>query len=106
MGIYKQAIEQLAPDTRFSFSSDVESYESLVWKDTTPQPTKDVVETKVSELRPQWNQWEIDRKSAYPTVEEQLDLLWHTVNNGQQIVQGSKWFEVIKQAKNNTPKPE
>lgn len=106
MGAYRQAFQQLAPGAKISFSG-LESYETINWKLTTVEkPTKEAVESLVAELQPLWDQWETDRKSAYPSVEEQLDLLWHTVASGQAILPGCAWFERIRQAKNNTPKPE
>lgn len=107
MGVYKQALQQLRPNSRIAFYSDEESYENLHWKDPNVEaPTKEEVEELVAQLKPEWDKWKEDRLAAYPTVEEQLDLLWHTINSGQQLVPGCKWFEAIRQAKINTPKPE
>jgi hypothetical protein len=105
MGVYRQALEQLRPNSKISFNGP-ESYETIHWKDTENAiPSKDEVEALVAELKPAWDQWEADRKAAYPTVEEQLDLLWHTINSGQHLLPGCAWFERIKQVKNSTPKP-
>ena len=106
MGAYRQAFQQLAPGAKISFSGP-ESYETIHWKSTTiEKPTKEAVEALVAELQPAWDQWAADRQAAYPSLEEQLDLLWHTINNGQTILPGCAWFERIRQAKENTPKPE
>jgi hypothetical protein len=105
MGAYRQALEQLRPNSKISFSGE-ESYENLHWKDPNiDPPTKEEVEALVATLKPAWDQWEQDRKAAYPSVEEQLDLLWHTINGGQHVLPGCTWFEKIKQAKASTPKP-
>ena len=107
MGAYRQALQQLRPTSKISFSSDVENYDTLVWKDPTCQPpTREEVEARVVELQPAWDQWAIDRRASYPTIEEQLDMLWHTVNSGQHILPGCAWFETIKRIKQSTPKPE
>jgi hypothetical protein len=107
MGVYRQALQQLRPTSKISFTSSVESYETLHWKDSdTNPPSKEEVEELVAVLQPAWDQWAEDRAAAYPTVEEQLDLLWHTINNGEQLLKGCNWFERIRQAKTSTPKPE
>ena len=106
MGAYRQAFQQLAPGAKISFSG-LESYETVHWKSTTVEkPSKETVEALVAELQPAWDQWEADRVASYPSVEEQLDLLWHTVAGGQAIVPGCAWFERIHQVKISTPKPE
>ena len=107
MGVYRQALEQLRPTSKISFSSSDENYETLRWKDPDTQPpTKDEVEALVTQLQPAWDQWEADRKAAYPSIENQLDMLWHTINNGQHLLPGCTWFETIKHVKTSTPKPE
>lgn len=106
MGVYRQALEQLRPNSRISFTSNIENYETLHWKDASiDPPSKEETEALVAELQPQWDQWLANRQTAYPSVEEQLDLLWHTINSGQQLLPGCAWYECIRQAKASTPKP-
>jgi len=106
MGAYRQAFQQLAPGAKISFSGP-ESYETIHWKSKTiSKPTKEAVEALVAKLQPAWDKWEADRKAAYPSVEEQLDLLWHTLNRGEHFVRGNSWHDTISKIKANTPKPE
>ena len=107
MGAYRQALEQLAPGAKISFTSNDENYDTILWKsDTIAKPTRSEVEAKVAEIQPAWNQWDIDRRAAYPSVEEQLDMLWHTMDRGEIPGRGTVWFELIKSVKASTPKPE
>jgi hypothetical protein len=49
----------------------------------------------------------IVREKQYPKIVDQLDLLWHDINNGI-LGEGAKestWFNTIKEIKDNTPKP-
>lgn len=49
------------------------------------------------------------RAKEYPSVEEQLDMLWHELNiNGaiSNSVEGGGWFLFIKNIKDAYPKPE
>jgi hypothetical protein len=49
----------------------------------------------------------IVREKQYPKIVDQLDLLWHDINNGI-LGEGAKestWFTAIKEIKDNYPKP-
>jgi hypothetical protein len=106
MGAYRQAFQQLAPGAKISFSGP-ESYETVHWKskDIT-KPSKSDIEALVTELKPAWDKWEADRKAAYPSVEDQLDMIWHALERGEHFLRGSRWHDTISKIKANTPKPE
>ena len=44
------------------------------------------------------------RASAYPSIGEQLDLLWHTIDQGQSLDTTSTWYQAIKAVKAQYPK--
>ena len=41
----------------------------------------------------------------YPTINEQLDMLWHEVNTTGSLSDTGNWFNTIKEIKDNHPKP-
>ena len=43
------------------------------------------------------------RKEAYPTIEEQLGMLWHAMNNGE-IPKAEPFYSSIKDVKDLYPK--
>ena len=50
--------------------------------------------------------YDLARKQEYPDFAEQLDMLYHDMDAG--IIPGketSKWFEKVKEVKENNPKP-
>jgi hypothetical protein len=49
----------------------------------------------------------IVREKQYPKIVDQLDLLWHDINNGilGEGAKESNWFTTIKEIKDNYPKP-
>jgi hypothetical protein len=49
----------------------------------------------------------IVREKQYPKIVDQLDLLWHDINNGilGDSAKESTWFNTIKVIKDNYPKP-
>jgi hypothetical protein len=44
------------------------------------------------------------RKSAYPPIGEQLDMLWHAMNEGK-IPRDNSFYESLKAIKEEFPKP-
>ena len=49
-------------------------------------------------------QYAYDRCGEYPDGFEQLDMLWHSINNGVEL-KDSDWFKVVERIKNKYPKP-
>ena len=44
------------------------------------------------------------RRAAYPSVQEQLDMLWHAMNDGIMPGKDSEWFKTISDIKEMNPK--
>jgi hypothetical protein len=49
-------------------------------------------------------QYSYDRCKEYPDGFEQLDMIWHAINNGIEL-KDSDWFKKIKTVKEKYPKP-
>lgn len=45
------------------------------------------------------------RRSEYPVIGNQLDMLWHELNNSGSLSTDGEWFNTIQQVKENNPKP-
>lgn len=52
------------------------------------------------------NQYKWDRATAYPKVTDQLDMLWHMMDDETLPGKGSDWYNAILAVKNAHPKPE
>lgn len=50
------------------------------------------------------NGYKTDRQSAYPPIEEQLDKLYHDINNGTLDTTG-EFFTALNTVKTDNPKP-
>lgn len=77
------------------------TYESIQWLDEVQTiPTKDEVLTELNRLQAIYDQNEYQRlrARAYPTWEEQMDILYHQGYDG--------WKTAIQAIKNQYPKPE
>jgi len=76
-------------------------YGDLVWHDENelPPPTEEEVQVEVERLQAEYeyNQYQRDRASEYPSIKEQLDVLYHQGYDG--------WKASIDEVKNKYPKP-
>ena len=95
-----QAILNIRPGSFFEVNGD--TYEGVVWHDENelPPPTEEEVQAEVERLQAkyEYNQYQRDRASAYPPIQEQLDVLYHQGYDG--------WKETINKVKAEYPKPE
>ena len=50
--------------------------------------------------------YDLKRARAYPSVTDQLDMLWHMMDDEVIPGKGSDWYNTILTVKNTHPKPE
>ena len=88
-----EAITALRPGSEWYSTADG----VLHWisKDTTA-PTEDEIAEKLTELKAA-TKHKIERQAEYPSIEDQLDLLYHSGLDG--------WKAKIKETKDKYPKP-
>jgi hypothetical protein len=94
-----QAILSLRPGASWSLNGD--TYEGLWWSDENdlPPPTEEELQAEIERLEAEYknNQYQRDRASAYPSIEDQLDTLYHQGYDG--------WKAMVDEVKNQYPKP-
>ena len=94
-----KALQSLRPATNWSLNGD--DYENLIWNNENelPPPTEEEVQAEIERLQAEYehNQYQRDRASAYPSIQEQLDVLYHQGYDG--------WKAMIDEVKNKYPKP-
>jgi hypothetical protein len=49
--------------------------------------------------------YDAQRMHNYPTIANQLDMLWHELNVSGSLTTNGEWFNSIKEVKDNNPKP-
>ena len=102
--IYK-AILKINPNAKFTVNAD--DINQIIWHEgTTPIPKADI-EAKMNEManEPEQSNYVQQRKNAYPEIGDQLDMLWHSIDQDPQLK--SKYFdfyEAIKAVKVKYPK--
>ena len=97
---FGNALVSLRPGASWNLNGD--EYESLVWHDENelPPPTEEEVLAEIEILKAEYenNQYQRDRATDYPSIQDQLDTLYHQGYDG--------WKATIDEVKNKYPKPE
>lgn len=92
------ALKSLCPDCVFIIHGN--TYDDIEWFEENPQgkPTQEEVEAEVIRLERQsaLNQYQRDRQQAYPSIADQLDILYHYGYEG--------WHAAISDVKQRFPK--
>lgn len=93
------AVHSLRPGASWSLNGD--TYEGLWWSDENdlPPPTEEEINQEIERLQAEYeyNQYQRDRAKEYPSIEDQLDALYHQGYDG--------WKAMIDEIKNKYPKP-
>ena len=97
-----KAIQKINPNAEFTINAD--DINQITWLNgTTPIPKADI-EAKMNEIGTESN-YAQQRRNAYPEIGDQLDMLWHSIDQDPQLK--SKYFdfyEAIKAVKVKYPK--
>ena len=99
------AILKINPNAEVSISGN--DINQITWENgTTPIPKADI-EAKIAEManKPEQSKYAEQRRNAYPPIGDQLDMLWHSIDQDPQLK--SKYFdfyEAIKAVKVKYPK--
>ena len=91
------AILKINPNAKVTIKANGE----IVWHDgTTPIPKADI-EAKMTELQAEYdaNQYQRERATAYPSIQEQLDMQYWDKVNGT-----TNWEDAIAKVKSDIPK--
>ena len=102
-----QAILALDPNANVA----VNNIDAITWYDGNPNNiTKEQILAKYDELveADKKIQYQRDRADAYPELKEQLDLLWHAIDDGKFNVKSKEtdFYKKLKAVKDANPKPE
>ena len=66
-----------------------------------PKPPNDEIVLKLQEI----DRWSINRRNQYDEFVNQIDQLWHDIDDEKLDKTGS-WYKAIKKVKDDNPKPE
>jgi hypothetical protein len=97
------AVKKLRPNAKF----EITNTDFTQWWDPTglkPPSWNEIMEVVKSDEELYVSlQYARDRKAEYPKVEDQLDAIWHALNDNIGL-NDTEWFKTIKQIKEKYPK--
>jgi hypothetical protein len=97
------ALISLRPNAKFVYSDG-----EIIWNDEIEtQPTELEINAKLTELQADYDAKEYQRKRAaeYPSIGDQLDKLWHSINADDTLkTQFADFYNTIKAVKDKYPK--
>jgi hypothetical protein len=97
------AIIAINPDAQVSVNG--ENYEQITWNNGTAVISKSDIVAKQVELKAAYDAKQYQRDRVYPSIGDQLDMLWHSIDEDPTLK--SKYFtfyEAIKSVKVKNPK--
>src|SRR5210317_2618892 len=94
------AILKINPNAKFSIQH-TENEDTITWLDGTTPISKADIEAKMVEVQAEYdaNQYQRDRATAYPSIQEQLDMQYWDKVNGT-----TNWEDAIAKVKLDNPK--
>ena len=100
-----KAIKKINPNAEFKYSE--QDINTIEWLNGTTPISKADIEAKMNEManEPEQSNYAQQRRNAYPEIGDQLDMLWHSIDQDPQLK--SKYFdfyEAIKAVKVKYPK--
>ena len=102
------AIKSLRPGAKWDISANGSKYTFTRYEDpqNRPVPTDDEINNEYQfQLKAaNYYKYTYDRCANYPDGFEQLDMLWHAIDQGKDL-KDSEWFKTIKEVKEKYPKP-
>ena len=96
------AILAINPDAQVSVNA--EDYNQITWNNT-PVISKANIQTKQAELQADFDAKQYQRDRVYPPIGDQLDMLWHSIDQDAALKQ--KYFafhQAILAVKSKYPK--
>ena len=100
-----KAILKINPNANFTYQD--EDINTIQWLDgTTPIPVADI-EAKMTELQAEYDakEYQRERATSYPSIGDQLDMLWHSIDQNPSLKsEYFEFYEAIKAIKVKHPK--
>ena len=100
----EKAILKINPNAIF-YCADNNDLDSIKWLNgTTPIPVADI-EAKMAEVQAEYDANQYQRDRIYPTIGDQLDMLWHTMDKDNELQHKFyDFYQTIKKVKVAYPK--
>ena len=100
-----KAIKKINPNAKFQIEKDIDGNENITWLNGTTPISKADIEAKMVEVQADYDAKQYQRDRVYPSIGDQLDLLWHSIDQNPSLKsQYFDFYEAIKAVKVKNPK--
>jgi hypothetical protein len=97
------AILKINPNAKYSILG--EDINNIEWHNGTPEISKADIEAKMVELQAEYDANQYQRDRVYPSIGDQLDMLWHTMDKDMELQNKFyDFYQTIKKVKVAHPK--
>ena len=97
------AIIAINPQAQVSITN--EDYETIQWHNGTTPISKADIEAKMVEVQADYDAKQYQRDRVYPSIGDQLDMLWHSIDQNPKLKsEYFEFYEAIKAVKVKHPK--
>ena len=98
-----KAIKKINPNAEYTYQA--EDIDTIQWfNGTTPIPVADI-EAKMVEVQAEYDANQYQRDRVYPSIGDQLDMLWHSIDQNPKLKsEYFEFYEAIKAVKVKHPK--
>ena len=93
------ALVSINPEIKFTYRA--EDYNRLKILSDHSKPTKAEIDSEIVKIQADYDSKQYQRDRQYPTIQDQLDMLYWDRKNGTKT-----WEESIDKVKADNPKPE
>ena len=101
--IISRAIKKINPNAKFYIIND--NIDNIHWVDDTTPISKADIEAKMVEVQAEYDANQYQRDRVYPSIGDQLDMLWHSIDQNPALKsQYFDFYEAIKAVKVKNPK--
>ena len=98
-----EAIISINPKAEVSVTN--EDYETIQWHNGTTPISKADIEAKMVEVQADYDAKQYQRDRVYPSIGDQLDMLWHTMDKNTELQHNFyDFYQTIKKVKVAYPK--
>ena len=98
-----KAILKINPTAEVSVSED--DINTITWENGTTPISKADIEAKMVEVQADYDAKQYQRDRVYPSIGDQLDMLWHSIDQNPSLKsQYFDFYEAIKSVKVKNPK--
>ena len=100
-----EAILKINPNAKVSVSgTDINTCE-ITWLEGTTPISKADIEAKMVEVQAEYDANQYQRDRVYPSIGDQLDMLWHSIDQNPKLKsEYFEFYEAIKAVKVKHPK--